>query len=128
LEQKTSLLGAISSFEATIDAVKKADHELFQNLRLFAERLTLFRITRVKEKGPELARFATTLIEAGKMKEECRPASEEITSFEALANEKLSAAEVSGLFSAMVDALESLDARQLYYILEKLRSAPISGR
>jgi hypothetical protein len=122
------VLVGISGFEAIEKTIKKADAELLENLRLFAERITLFRITRVKKKGPELARFATILLQAGKISEDPGASSssyEEISSFESLANERLSPADISGLFSAMVDALESLDGKQLYYILDKLRNEPL---
>lgn len=125
---KSSLEGHISSLHALEGIVKKADNELFENLRLFVERIMLYRITRTKEKGAELARFATILLEAGKMREDSKVVtSEEISSFESLANEKLSASDVAGLFSALADALENLDAKQLYYFLERLRNGAIAS-
>jgi DNA-binding GntR family transcriptional regulator len=114
--------------------LRKADEELAENLKLFVERLVLYRITRVKEKAPELALFARFLLEAASLEREedenlsrAAPSfSEEISSIEALRNEKLSPSDVAGLFSAMVDALENLNGKQLYYILEKLRTEPMA--
>ena len=103
--------------------VSRADYEIFQNLRLFVERIMLYRITRTNRKGAELARFAMYLLEAAKLGEDPDKAapSDELSSIKALENEKLSATDVAGLFSALADALENLNARQLYYFLDKLR-------
>jgi hypothetical protein len=115
----------VSGFLGLERIVRKADEELFENLRLFVERIMLYRITRRKQKGAELAKFAVILLEAAKIGEGSSKMidSEELSSIKALANEKLTASEIAGLFSALADALENLDAKQLYYFLERLRTA-----
>jgi hypothetical protein len=94
---------------------------------MFVERVMLFRITRVEEKAPELSLFARILLEAGTMSKNPHAILEDISFLEALAKERLTRSEVTGLFSTMVEATESLDARQLYYLLDKLRTEPITS-
>jgi hypothetical protein len=105
--------------------IRKADGELFENLRLFVERIMLYRITRTKEKAAELAKFAVFLLEAAKIGDASLRTfdSSDLSSVKDLAKEKLSASEIAGLFSALADALENLNAKQLYYFLGKLRSS-----
>jgi hypothetical protein len=111
--------------EETKRTLSRADKELHENLHLFVERMMLFRITRTRQKGAELARFARILVEAGTIGQDRGPVLQEITAFGSLVREELSRSDVANLFSAMVLATENLDAVQLYYLLEKLRTEPI---
>ncbi len=108
------------------DRLKKSDEELFENLRLFAERIMLYRITRAKDKSAELGVFARILAEVGTMSENPENLLEEISGIESLAKKELTKSEETNLFSTMVQATENLSARELYYLLEKLRSEPMS--
>ncbi|MDH2901047.1 MAG: hypothetical protein PXY39_08745 [archaeon] len=109
-----------------IEAIKKklerADQELFENLRLFVERIMLYRLTRAEDKSVELGIFARILTEVGTLSENPESVLSEISGIESLAKEKLSQSEETNLFSTMVRATESLDSKQLYYLLEKLRT------
>jgi hypothetical protein len=115
-----------SAFEDLRRTFQKADEQLFENLRLFVERLILYRITRVREKGPELAMFARTMLEASNLNENPRDISQEVTWFDALGKEKFSSEGITSLFSGMISATETLDAKQLYYVLHKLRTVPLA--
>lgn len=114
------------ALEGIKNTLEKADQELFENLRLFAERIMLYRITKSEEKNDELGIFARILLEVGTLGENPEIVLSEISGIESLAKEKLTVPEVSNLFSTMVQATEKLDSKQLYYLLEKLRTEAIA--
>src|SRR5487761_1796084 len=114
--------------EGIKNTLEKADQELFENLRLFAERIMLYRIAKSEEKNDELGIFARILLEVGTLGENPEIVLSEISGIESLAKEKLTVPEVSNLFSTMVQATEKLDSKQLYYLLEKLRTEPMEAR
>jgi hypothetical protein len=116
------------ALEGIKNTLEKADQELFENLRLFAERIMLYRITKSEEKNDELGIFARILLEVGTLGENPEIVLSEISGIESLAKEKLTVPEVSNLFSTMVQATEKLDSKQLYYLLEKLRTEPMKAR
>jgi hypothetical protein len=124
LEQRELNLG----LEAVKNTLKKADQELYENLRLFVERIMLYRITRAEDKSAELGIIARTLLEVGTLSENPGVLLEEISSLESLAKEKLTQSEITNLFSNLSDTTENLDAKQLYYVLEKLRAEPIRSQ
>jgi predicted hydrocarbon binding protein len=109
------------------NTLEKADQELSENLRLFAERIMLYRITKSEEKNDELGIFARILLEVGTLGENPEIVLSDISGIESLAKEKLTVPEVSNLFSTMVQATEKLDSKQLYYLLEKLRTEPMEA-
>lgn len=105
----------------------EADQDLYENLRLFIERMMLYRITRAEVKSTELGLFARLLLEVGTMTENPEVILNEISGVEALAKEELSQSDVTILFSTMVRVTEALDAKQLYYLLDKIRNEPMPG-
>ena len=107
--------------------LERVDQDLFENLQMFVERVLLYRITRAGKKAAELAVLSRILLEAGTMGKDPGVVLRDVSWLESLAKEKLSQSDVSRLFSTMVRATESLNARQLYYLLEKLRSEPITS-
>jgi hypothetical protein len=114
-----------TAFRQCKDNLEKANEELHENLRLFAERVMLYRITRAEDKSAELANFSRILLEAGTLSETPQDLLDEISGIQTLAKEKLSRSQETGLFSMMVRATEKLTSKQLYYLLEKLRTGPM---
>lgn len=111
--------------EAIKSTLERADQELFENLRVFIERIMLYRITRAQNKTTELGIFARLLIEVGTMSENPETVLSEISGIESLAKEELTDSEETNLFSTVVRATEDLDSKQLYYLLEKIRTEPM---
>jgi hypothetical protein len=103
------------------------EFELFENLQMFVERIMLYRITRAPNKVTELGVLSRILLEAGTLGENPGIILQDVSWLENLAKEEMSKSEVTVMFSTMVKATEGLSARQLYYILEKLRTEPLSG-
>jgi hypothetical protein len=103
----------------------RADQELLENLHLYVERIMLYRITRVKDKTTELRAFRIALLEAGSLNENPEVALKRASEVESVATQG-SMALPSKVFSTMVEATESLNGKQLFYILEKLRHEPLS--
>ncbi len=94
---------------------------------MFVERIMLYRITRAPNKVTELGVLSRILLEAGTLGENPGVILQDVSWLENLAKEEMSKSEVTVMFSTMVKATEGLSARQLYYILEKLRTEPLSG-
>jgi hypothetical protein len=113
-----------AGIERIKSTLEKANLDLFENLRLFAERIMLYRIVRAEDKSLELRFFARLLTEVGTMSENPAVLLNEISEIETLAKEELSQSEATELFSTMVHSTESLHPRELYYLIEKLRTEP----
>lgn len=103
----------------------RADQELLENLHLYVERMMLYRITRVKDKTAELRAFRTALLEAGSLNENPEAALGQASEVESVVIDGLTMSP-SKVFSTMVEATESLSGKQLFYILQKLRHAPLT--
>jgi hypothetical protein len=82
----------------------------------------LHRITWAKDKSRELGVYARILLEVGTLSENPQPLLNEISGIESLAKKELTHEEENSLFSTMVRATEDLSPKQLYYLLEKLRT------
>jgi hypothetical protein len=106
-------------------ALNRADQDLYDNLRLFADRAMLHRIKWAKDKSGELAVYARILLEVGTMSLNPQPLLSEISGIELLAKKELTQEEEKNLFSTMIRATEDMTPRQLYFLLEKLRTEPM---
>lgn len=104
----------------------RADQELLESLHLYVERLMLYRITRVKDKTTELGAFRTALLEAGSLNENPEDVLRRASGVESIVEREGLIMPPSKVFSTMVEATESLNGKQLYYILEKLRHEPLA--
>jgi hypothetical protein len=102
----------------------RADQDLLENLHLYVERIMLYRITRVNDKTAELLAFRTALLEAGTLNENLELALRRAAEIKSIAM-RGPGLSPNKVFSAMVEATESLSGKQLYYILEKFRHAPL---
>lgn len=111
-----------SSF-LNLDIFERADREFAQNLLLFAERIVLYRLTRVRDKAEELGllvHLITFIVSSSKGVSDVSP---EILKLGYLGTQQ--GESVNTAFSEVVDAVEKLDPEDLLEFVARLRKEPI---
>lgn len=124
-DDETASLELISISKDIQRVLGRADQELLENIHLIVERIMLYRVTRVKDKIPELQAFKTALLEAGSLNENPEAVLKQVSDLESVTTQD-ETVPISKVFSTMVEATENLSGKQLYYILEKFRHAPLT--
>ncbi len=106
-----------------LDIFERADREFAQNLLLFAERIVLYRLTRVRDKAEELGllvHLITFIVSSSKGVSDVSP---EILKLGYLGTQQ--GESVNTAFSEVVDAVEKLDPEDLLEFVARLRKEPI---
>ncbi len=109
--------------QAILETVESADREFAQSLLLFAERIVLYRLTRVKFKVNELGLMVDLIkqiVSSSKGEDAVPP---EVAQLELLGNEEEES--LNNVFSIVIDAVEKMDSQDLLKLVGKLRQEQI---